>query len=116
MHGYGTTADDRLVNEHTSRLSRLEDSFQELLQVGAQTQAVTMSINESIQEIRQDVKALKTGQDGFTKDLLGVSARIETLDTWKKSREESRKAIKTTILTVMGGVAIAVIVWLLKIK
>lgn len=109
-----------LITDHTSRLSRLETSFQEILPIVSQTQTVTMGIHEALQEIKSDVKDLKQGHEDVSHNLIKFGQRIDILDDWKnakeKAKEEHKKLIKRTLFGAIGTVFAAAIIFLLGWK
>ena len=113
-------ADGLIISDHTTRLARMESSFQEIIPIVSQTQAVLMSVNESLQEIRSDVKDLKRSHEDVSDKLNKYGQSITSLNEWKTSvlteKEERKKGVRKVISTVVGGVLLAVIVYVLGLK
>lgn len=108
--------DGLIISDHTSRLSRVEDSFQELLPIVSQTQTVIMGIHESLQEIKSDVKDLKQGHEDVSQNLIKFGQRIDALDDWKAKKERHRELIKKTVYAAIGTVVAAFIVYVFGLK
>ena len=113
-------SDGLLVADHTTRLARMESSYQEIIPIVSQTQAVLMSVNESLQEIRSDVKDLKQSHEDVSQKLVQYGQSIKTLDEWKTSvfqeKEERKKGLRKIASTVVGGLLLAVLVYVLGLK
>jgi hypothetical protein len=112
--------DGLLITDHTSRLSRMETSFQEILPIVSQTQTVIMGVHESLLEIKSDIKELKEGHVDVSINLVKFGQRIDIIDDWKKAkekaREDHRKLIKRTLYGALGTVIAAAVIFLLGWK
>ena len=117
---YHGDTDGLIIQDHTSRLSRVEDSFQEILPIVSQTQTVIMGINESIQRIESNVEGLKEGHEGLSKEFTKIGKTVEDLDKWRngiiQAKEERRRLIKKTVFSVVGTVFAAFIIYVLGFK
>lgn len=108
--------DGLIIQDHTTRLSRVEDSFQELLPIVSQTQTVIMGINEALQEIKSDVKALKEGHDDVSKNLIKFGQRIDVLDEWKAKKERHKDLVRKTIYGAIGTIVAALVIYFFGLK
>lgn len=75
-----------------------------------------MGINEALQEIKSDVKALKEGHDDVSKNLIKFGQRIDVLDEWKTKKERNKDLIKKTVYGAIGTVVAALIIYLFGLK
>lgn len=79
-----------------------------------------MSISDSLQEIKSDVKDLKQSHADVSDKLIVFGQSINDLDKWKTSvlteKEERKKGVRKVISTVVGGLVLAVLAYVLGLK
>ena len=79
-----------------------------------------MSVSDSLQEIRSDIKDLKKSHEDVSDRLTQYGQSITSLNEWKTSvlteKEERKKGLRKIASTVIGGLLLAVLVYVFGLK
>lgn len=112
-----------VINDLSKRVSRLEDSAQEISRfIGKTEESFNMfpSIGEDIKEIKGDVKGVVANQGQIYLQLVTFDNRVKHLEEDKacalQKHEERKKAARTAILSVAATVIGAAIIWIFGLK
>lgn len=108
--------DSIMVQDHTSRLSRLEGSFQKVLSGMATIEAITMGSRDDLQDIKSDVKTLKTNQEKLAVKVVGYEGKLKTLEDAELERKAKSRAFKKAAIGACGTIVASLLVWLLGFK
>ena len=117
----------QFVDIFSERITNLEGEFREhkedVLPLLGGIETLTKSINESLldikedlKEVRGDVRLLSEGQQGLILDFQSINAKVVTLETIESDRKERRKLIVKAVFTTAGTVAAAIVIWYFGLK
>lgn len=115
---------DSLISERLSRVETdLKEHKENILPLLGGIEAMTQSINESLldikgdlKEVRGDVRLLSSGQQGIILDIQSLTTKVVTLETIEKDRKDRKRLIVKTVLGAVGTVAAAFVIWYLGWK
>jgi hypothetical protein len=115
----GIDSNQFIENLFSARLTRLEDTLPLLGRI----EEVSISINKSLLDIKDDLKEVKgevsclhEGQQGLLLNFQTLSSKVVSLETIESDRKERRKTVLKAVLTTAGTVAAAIVIWYFGLK
>jgi archaellum component FlaC len=105
-----------VIEDLSQRVRIVEGNNRDSSLLIGKMESVFTTISSDINEIKQDVKGIAATQNEMKLQAMGLDGRIKDLESIRDSSKDSRKAIRTTLLSVLATVAAAAIVYFLKFK